>query len=199
MGNSNTKSVNLDKKEPFLIKEDFSIDDYLETFIKNYILYLKQNNKYDNTFTEFYYNRIINRALYRIYQEEKLNKFDDELLEYLNMCDLYDEIGQNTRVIERILTDDSNNELIVSQPLAPPINPKEFEPIEFKYNNLEYKIDKDYQIPIPLMKNERVTNGISELQRPSELLNTFSDDESSENDLVNSFISLNSSSFKKIN
>ena len=197
MGNSNTTSISEDKNEPLVIKEYFSIDDYLETFVKNYILYLKQNDKYDNTFTEFYYSRIINRALYRIYQEERLNNFDNELLAYLHTYDLYNEIEQNSDVIERILTDASNNELIVSKPLAPPINPKECEPIEFKYELLEYKIDKDYQIPIPRMKNEQVTCGISELQRPSELLNTFSDDESSENDLVNSFVYLNN--FKKIN
>ena len=82
MGNSNTTSIIENKKEMIIIEEDFSIDDYLETFVKNYILYLKQNDKYDNTFTEFYYSRIINRALYRIYQEERLNKFDNELLEY---------------------------------------------------------------------------------------------------------------------
>ena len=97
------------------------------------------------------------------------------------------------------MTDASNNELIVSKPLSSPINPKDFEPIEFKHELLEYTIDKKYQIPIPLMKNEQVVCCISELQPPSELLNTFSDDESSENDLVNSFISLNTSSFKKFN
>ena len=199
MGNSNTTSIIKDKKEMIIIEEDFSIDDYLETFVKNYILYLKQNDKYDNTFTEFYYSRIINRALYRIYQEERLNKFDNELLEYLRIYDLYNELGQNTEVVDKILTDASNNELIVSKPLSSPINPKDFEPIEFKHELLEYTIDKKYQIPIPLMKNEQVVCGISELQPPSELLNTFSDDESSENDLVNSFISLNTSSFKKFN
>ena len=190
MGNSNVTPISKDKKEPLVIKEDFSIDDYLKTFVKNYVLYLKQNDNYDNTFTEFYYSRIVNRALYRIYQEERLNKFDNELLQYLHTYDLYNEIGQNTAVVDQILSDASNNELIISQPLAPPINPKEFEPMEFKYDHLEYTIEKDYQIPIPLMKNEQVACGISELPAPSELLNTFSDDESSENDLVNSFITL---------
>ena len=56
----------------------------------------------------------------------------------------------------------------------------------------QYTIDKDYQIPIPLMKNEQVKCGICELDPPSELLNTFSDDESSENSLVNSFRQINS-------
>ena len=199
MGSSNTTPISEDKKQPLVIKDDYSIDDYLKTFVKNYILYLKQNDNYDNTFTEFYYSRIVNRALYRIYQEERLNNFDTELLAYLHTYDLCNEIGQNTDVVDQILSDASNNELIISQPLAPPINPKEFEPIEFKYDRLEYTIDKKYQIPIPLMKNEQVKCGISELPAPSELLNTFSDDESSENDLVNSFITLNTSSFKKIN
>jgi len=199
MGSSNTTPISEDKKQPLVIKDDYSIDDYLKTFVKNYILYLKQNDNYDNTFTEFYYSRIVNRALYRIYQEERLNKFDNELLQYLHTYDLYNEIGQNTAVVDQILSDASNNELIISQPLASPINPKQFEPIEFKYDHLEYTIDKAYQIPIPLMKNEQVKYGISELPTPSELLNTFSDDESSENDLVNSFISLNTSNLKKIN
>ena len=100
MGNSSTKSLQNDKEIPLIINEVFSIDDYLKAFANNYVLYLKQNDNYDNTFTEFYYKRIINRALYRIYQDERLNKFDTNLLKYLQAYDLYNEIGQNKDVVE---------------------------------------------------------------------------------------------------
>ena len=77
---------------------------------------MKQNDNYDNTFTEFYYIRIINRALYRIYQDERLNEFDTNLLKYLQAYDLYNEIGQNKDVVEHILSDSTNNEIIIRTP-----------------------------------------------------------------------------------